>query len=152
MEPVFIWQMPEEWLMPSAQQERITVRSSTHSERWGSQSETQMPLCPYCFQERLQGREGGPNSPIERTSLAKLSGIGFPAHSLSFGLGSNRSKWLGPPSMKRKITLFARGGKCGALGSKAVAGLAAPAAKRGLSRRSHVRASAPKPAPPRNRK
>ena len=29
------------------------------------------------------------------------SGIAWPSSSLSFGLGSNRSIWLGPPSMNR---------------------------------------------------
>ena len=38
----------------------------------------------------------------------KLGGSGFPASSFSFGLGSKVSRALGPPSMNRKMTLFAR--------------------------------------------
>src|ERR687895_2828897 len=49
-EPVFIWHTPPEWLMPSATQERTTAMSSTTPAVCGSQSDTQSPLCPCCFQ------------------------------------------------------------------------------------------------------
>ena len=39
------------------------------------------------------------------------SGIGWPSSSLSFGLWSNSSSWLGPPAMNRKMTAFAFGGE-----------------------------------------
>src|SRR5688572_99196 len=69
----------------------------------------------------------------------KLSGCGFPANSFSFGFGSKRSMWLGPPSMNRKITLLA----CPEVwGGRAVAGDATES----LSR--YANAKAPKPAPP----
>lgn len=38
IDPVFIWQTPPEWLIPSAQHERITARSSARLARCGSQS------------------------------------------------------------------------------------------------------------------
>ena len=49
--------------------------------------------------------------------ITRLIGIGQaarPAYSLTFGLGSNVSRWLGPPSMNRKMQLFAWVKKCGA--------------------------------------
>ena len=45
------------------------------------------------------------------------AGSGLPFHLCSAGLGSNRSIWLGPPSMNRKMTFFALAGKCGFLGA-----------------------------------
>ena len=61
---MFIWQTPAEWLMPSAQHERITAMSSTHVAMCGSQSLTQVPLWPCCFHWRLLARIGESNSPI----------------------------------------------------------------------------------------
>src|SRR5436305_14075389 len=63
-EPVFIWQTPPEWLIPSATHDRMTAMSSTTLVRWGSQSETHVPLCPYCLNVRLQASNGDPASPI----------------------------------------------------------------------------------------
>ncbi len=65
-------------------------------------------------------------------------------------LGSNRSRWLGPPSMKRKMTFFARGAKCDV---RAASGERASADSAAASRASRLpRASAPKPAPARSKK
>src|SRR3954471_16382370 len=97
--------------MPLAQQDRMTARSSAHPAMFGSQSEIQRPPWPCCFHSRLQPRIGEPYSPIAVMTLAKLSGIGLPASLFTIGLGSNKSIWLGPPSMKRKMTLFALAGK-----------------------------------------
>src|SRR5262245_48782546 len=76
--------------------------------------------------------------------------------SASFGLGSNVSRWLGPPSMNRKMHAFALAGKCGFFGASGLsaraAGTDASAANSGLSRSRYARASAPKPPPPRSRK
>lgn len=41
------------------------------------------------------------------------AGIGCPCIAAIFGFGSNRSRCDGPPIMKRKMTFFARGAKCG---------------------------------------
>src|SRR5438034_5960500 len=46
------------------------------------------------------------------------SGIGWPANRTKSGFGSNKSTWLGPPDMKRKMTARARGGKCGGRGAR----------------------------------
>src|SRR5262245_31398202 len=56
----------------------------------------------------------------------------------------------GPPSMNRKMTLLARGGKCGGLGASGFAA-AGGCANAGLSRNRYESARAPKPAPPRSR-
>src|SRR3954462_4385935 len=71
IEPVFIWQTPAEWLMPSAQHERMTARSSTWRDRCGSQSETHVPLSPCCFHVRLDASSGAPASPIAVMTLPK---------------------------------------------------------------------------------
>ncbi len=73
----------------------------------GSQSETHRPPWPCRFHARFEGRSGEPPSPIGVITVPKLSGSGWPASSSSFGLGSNRSMWLGPPSMNRKMQLLA---------------------------------------------
>ncbi len=107
---MFIWQTPPTWFRPLDQHERITARSSTQVAMWGSQSETQSPLWPCCFHFRFEASTGEWNSPIGVITGLKLGGSGLPASWLSAGLGSNRSMWLGPPSMNRKITLLAVAG------------------------------------------
>ena len=72
------------------------------------------------------GRSGGSNL-FFATSRRVLnvpndSGIGWPARRIKSGFGSNRSTWLGPPDMKRKMTLRARGAKCGGFGASGLAG------------------------------
>src|SRR5947207_2455913 len=104
--------------MPSVQQERITVISSTCSAMFGYQSETQMPLCPYCLKVRFEGIMPFLEVPGMAVNFGRMdSGRGWPASSSSFGLGSNRSMWLGPPSMKSQMMDLAVGGKCGFLGA-----------------------------------
>src|SRR5262245_65234176 len=71
IEPVFIWQMPDEWLMPSAQQERITARSSAHSAMCGTHSDIHRPLWPCCFHVRGAASNGERNSPIAVMIVAK---------------------------------------------------------------------------------
>ena len=74
----------------------MTVMSSTCSAMLAYQSDTHMPLCPYCFHLRRDAirvlcavpREVCAGLPIE-------SGIGLPSSLVSSGLGSNRSTWLG---------------------------------------------------------
>src|SRR6185503_2284266 len=108
VDPVFIWQTPPEWLMPSWMHERRTARSSAHCATCGYQSEIQRPPFPYRAHFRFDARSGALYSPIAVRTGLKLGGSGFPASSFSFGLGSNVSIALGPPSINRKITLFAR--------------------------------------------
>src|SRR5207302_7464998 len=90
--------------MPSVQQERITVISSTCSAMFGYQSDTQRPLCPYCLKVRFDGIRPFFDVPGIAVNFGRIeSGIGWPAISSSFGLGSKRSTWLGPPSMKSQM-------------------------------------------------
>src|SRR5262249_47491335 len=128
MDPVFIWQMPAEWLMPSPQHERITARSSAQVAVCGSQSLTHSPPLPCCCHFRLHANSGEPNSPIAVMILPTDGGSGLPAISLTLGLGSNVSMWLGPPSMNRKMHAFALAGTCGPRGpSGRAAGRGTPA-------------------------
>src|SRR5579863_5741457 len=115
MDPVFIWHTEPTWLSPSAQQERRTVISSTCCAISGYQSETQMPDCPYCLNVRLVPISELLLVPMAVMTLPKDAGMGWPLSSLSFGLGSKRSTWLGPPSMKSQMTDLALGGWCGVL-------------------------------------
>ena len=108
MEPVFIWQTPLEWTMPLAQQERRTAMSSADSATCLHQSEIHRPPWPCCFHSRLSGKMGELISPIAvMRPLVKLAGNGLPACCFNAAFGSKVSRWLGPPSMKRKMTFFA---------------------------------------------
>ena len=107
---MFIWQTPPTWFNPLDQHERITARSSTQVAMCGSQSETQIPLWPCCFHFRCEARSGERPSPMGVITGLKLGGNGWPASRFSSGLGSNVSRWLGPPSMNRKMTLLAVAG------------------------------------------
>ena len=42
--------------------------------------------------------------PIAVMTLQKDAGMGWPASFCNSGFGSNRSTWLGPPSIKSQIT------------------------------------------------
>ena len=100
-----------------------------------------MPDWPCRFQVRLVGMMVLLAVPIAVTTLPKDAGMGCPASLSSIGLGSNRSRWLGPPSMNRKMTDFALAGKCGFLGlSGSAAADRSPASM-------DVSAIAPKPDP-----
>src|SRR3954452_19731140 len=128
IDPVFIWQTEPTWFRPSAQQDRMMVISSTCSPTLAYQSETHIPLCPYCFHLRREAirvlcavpRDVWEGLPME-------SGTGLPSSLVSRDLGSNRSTWLGPPSINRNMTDLARGGWCGFLGSSGSSGAPGPA-------------------------
>ena len=75
----------------------------------GSQSLTHRPPSPCCAHFRLLAMSGGFFSPIAVITGLNDAGSGWPASLSSSGLGSNVSMWLGPPSMKRKMTLLALG-------------------------------------------
>src|ERR1700732_4663808 len=97
--------------MPSVQQERITVISSTCSAMFGYQSDTQMPLCPYCLNARLDGIRPFFEVLAMAVNFGRIdSGIGCPCISSSLGLGSKISTWLGPPSINSQMMDFALGG------------------------------------------
>src|ERR1700722_771665 len=97
--------------MPSVQHDRITLMSSACLAKFGYQSETQMPACPYCLNVRLLGIIPFLDVPGMAVNFGRIdSGKGCPASSTSFGFGSNRSTWLGPPSMNSQMMDFAVGG------------------------------------------
>src|SRR5262249_14123531 len=124
IDPVFIWQTDPTWFNPSAQQERNTVMSSTCCAICGYQSDTQMPLCPCCFHWRWVPISVLLLVPIAVMTLPNDVGMGWPASLCNSGLGSKRSRWLGPPSMKSQITDFAVGLWCGCFGASGSAGVA----------------------------
>src|SRR5690348_14204604 len=109
IDPVFIWHTEPTWFSPSAQQERNMAMSSACSAMLGYQSETHMPLCPYCFQVRCDGIKVLDAVPIAVITFPKDSGTGCPASRVNSGLGSKISRWLGPPSINSQITDFAVG-------------------------------------------
>src|SRR5205814_4549656 len=92
--------------------------------------------------------------PIAVMTRPNDAGIGLPAIFWSAGLGSYRSMWLGPPSMKRKITLFALAAKCDGFGASGLSGetSGAPLAARPSRPSRWARAKPPKPQPARRRK
>ena len=75
-------------------------------------------------------------------SSFSLVGRGCPCIFCSIGFGSKRSTWLGPPYMKRKMTDFAFGAKCGAFGASGFVALKSPSAPS-----IDCNATEPKPAP-----
>ena len=93
--------MPLEW------HDRMTAMSSAIECMWGTQSLIHRPPLPYWPQVRLLASSGAPYSPMAVMTGLKLSGSGLPANCSSLGLGSNKSMWLGPPSMNRKMTRLA---------------------------------------------
>src|SRR5262249_4680744 len=137
------------WLRPSAQQERTTAKSSTHPARCGSQSLTSIPDSPYFLNVLLLARSVLPPVPIGVITVPKLAGSFWPCSRVNSGLGSNVSRWLGPPSMNRKITAFALAFKGGSLGTSGLAvgftASASPSRPSWYSRQE--RANAPKPPP-----
>src|SRR5206468_2921689 len=73
------------------------------------------------------------------------SGRGFPSSRWSSGLGSNVSMWLGPPCMKRKITLLAGADKGGRFGARGFGLLETVAPEQSCRLSKSPNASAPKP-------
>src|SRR5262249_31624275 len=61
--------------------------------------------------------EGRTLSLILKTVVGGLNGSDWPLSFCRRGLGSKVSIWDGPPSMNWKMTDFALGAKCGALGA-----------------------------------
>ena len=71
-----------------------------------------MPLWPYGWKVRgLASTAAFGLVKASRRSLVISGGSGLPLHFCNAGLGSNRSSWLGPPSMNMKITFLALAGK-----------------------------------------
>src|SRR2546426_8142913 len=93
------------------------------------QSETQRPLWPYGLKARWEGIKVLPAVPMAVMTLPKDGGIGWPASLCNIGLGSNKSRWLGPPSMNSQMTDLALGRKCGDLGVSGSSGVVPARAK-----------------------
>ena len=146
IDPVFIWQTPAEWLMPSATQDRMTAMSSSIFAVCGMSSEAHVPALPCCFQVLGHPKSGEPLSPIEVMTLPKLSGSFLPASLLSRGLGSNKSIWLGPPSMNRKMTDLALPKWWGILDERGLEMIASVAVDFAAKRELRARAPNPEPA------
>src|SRR5215831_14073433 len=138
------------WTMLVDQQERRKQMSSTRVARCGSRSETSRPDWPCLENLRVLARSGV--SPLVNwlTGLPKLSGSGLPCHLARSGFGSNRSTWLGPPTMNVKITDLALASWCGFLAASGLpVTFSLPYPSRASSQES---ASDPKPPPARTRK
>ena len=98
----------------------MTARSSTQPAGCGNRSETSMPLWPYFRNVRRVPSSlallwtnwyfASPNS----------FGRACPSSWFKSGLGSNVSRWLGPPAMNRKMTARALAGWCGGLGASGI--------------------------------
>ena len=115
------------WIVLVHQQERRKAMSSTQVARCGSRSDTSRPDWPWRANVRVLASSGV--SPLVNwlTGRPKLSGNGWPCRRASSGLGSNRSTWLGPPTMNRKMTASARAGKCGGRAASGLVGAGPPA-------------------------
>ena len=103
-----------------------------------------MPLWPYFVNVRgLASTAAFGLVNASRRFFVMDSGKGLPLHFCNSGLGSNKSIWLGPPSMKRKMTFFAFGAKCGLFGASGLFSTTAPRPSRSINC-----ASAMMPIPP----
>ena len=134
------------WLLTAVRMERMRVMSSAISARCGRSSLSSIPDWP-----RGANCHGDPKTLL--LASAALSywmspGNFWPWYLVSWGFGSKRSIWLGPPIMKREIMALALPKEGGGFGerskrSPSVKGLvgAAEAASRW---RSHGRARAPR--------
>src|SRR6516225_6946970 len=100
--------------------------SSTHLARCGKRSLTHLPERPY----RLNCHLGPTTRPwfLWPPRPNVFTATVLPSSSYSFGLYSNVSTWLGPPYMKRKMTLLALAGRGGAFGARGLANLLTPSA------------------------
>ena len=78
--------------------------------RCGNSSVTSMPLSPW---GRAENGEGISPPRLGRFVAAAMACGRWPAYWASIGLGSKVSTCDGPPFMNRKMTRFARAGKCG---------------------------------------
>ena len=90
----------------------------------GKRSDISTPDWPHFLKTRREPSKV-PKLRALSTGSFSLNGIGWPCRLTSSGLGSNKSTWLGPPYMNKKITFRAFAGKCGGLGASGEGGAAA---------------------------
>src|SRR5713226_1055877 len=105
------------WLGTLVYIERITHRSSAHSEMRGKISLIGSPDWPH----RLKRNGDIISPPVRRSVLRTLEGV-CPLYRARAGLGSNVSTCDGPPFMKTWMMRLARGRKCGSFGASGLAG------------------------------
>ena len=102
--------------------ERMRQMSSAQVARCGRYSESSMPHWPCGRNSRwLASTAAVGLMNASCRFFVSDSGSGLPFHFCSSGLGSNRSSWLGPPSIKRNMTFFALGANCGSFGASGLA-------------------------------
>src|ERR1044072_1914134 len=82
----------------------MTAISSMHLAVCGNRSEASIPLSPYFRKVRLLPSSLAFGRTNWYFASPNSSGFFWPSSSLSSGLGSDESMWLGPPAMKRKMT------------------------------------------------
>src|SRR5260370_27672960 len=99
----------------------MMAMSSTRVAKWGYKSETSVPDFRDLVNLWLEAKSVPGFRTLKSGSLSR-SGIGLPWCLANSGFGSQRSTWLGPPYMKRKMHDFAWATKCGCLGSRGEAG------------------------------
>src|SRR4051794_20505716 len=123
----------------------MNARSSALVARFGRRLDIHRPELPCCLKSQYGGitrfgaAEKVASSPVVRSAF----GICFPAYFRRAGLYSKVSIWLTPPSMKRKMQLFALLGWCGGFGAMGDTGPPVEAFA-SVARRS-ARASPPRP-------
>ena len=113
IEPVFIWQTEPTWFSPSAQQDRTTARSSTTA------GDVRQPVghldaaAAVLAEGVLAGQQIVAAGAHRRQDRAETVGSFCPCSRVNSGFGSKVSRWLGPPSMNRKMIAFAFGANRG---------------------------------------
>src|SRR5688572_28824257 len=104
--------------MPPRCIERISVISSTISAVCGNSSESSMPQRPCCLNFQGLAITVAVAPPALSYLMSDEPGKAEPSYFASAGLGSNRSRWLGPPPMNSEIIARARGSAGGVFGFK----------------------------------
>src|SRR5262245_18196145 len=116
MRLVFMAWIDWTWLFTLVSMERISVMSSATPARPGSNSDSSVPDWPHFL--NFHGLARTFELAWAASSYWILAGNAWPSHRASASLGSNRSRWLGPPCMNRDIIAFAFGAKCGGRGAR----------------------------------
>ena len=124
---MFIWQTLPTWFKPSAVQLRMTAMSSTQVAISGYQSLTHVPDWPCWLNLRWRASSGVGRAAHRGHRPHEAVGQRLAGELVQLGLGSNRSMWLGPPSMKHQMTDLAFGSSGGSWRLRA-GSRAAPAA------------------------
>ena len=98
--------------------DRMTHRSSTTDRTQGKRSLTSVPHSPPGLNANWGLFRYIVKSPGLPWKLSTWIVLPAPPSATSLGLGSNESTWETPPVMYRKMTRFARAGKCPGFGAR----------------------------------